>query len=237
MLSVLLLGFLLGMRHAVEADHVAAVASMSTQTNSLKEAMKLGATWGLGHTLTLFLFGSIVIFSTSVIPDTLALSLEFVVGIMLVFLGMDVIRRMRKERIHFHLHKHHDGITHFHAHAHPDEGAHTASAHNHAHKKGFHMRSLFVGMMHGMAGSAALIILTLQTVETPLMGLVYIALFGFGSVVGMAALATMIIVPLRHSSKKITRFYYSFQASIGIGTIALGMFVMYEVGFVEGLVL
>ncbi len=237
MLSVLLLGFLLGMRHAVEADHVAAVASMATRTSSFKEAMKLGATWGLGHTLTLFIFGSIVIYSTSVIPDTLALSLEFVVGIMLVLLGIDVIRRMFKERVHFHLHKHDDGIKHFHAHSHQGEGAHKKSAHGHTHPKGFHVRSLFVGMMHGMAGSAALIILTLQTVESPFMGLVYIALFGFGSVVGMAVLATVIMVPLRHSAQKMTRFYQAFQTTIGMGTIALGMFVMYEIGFVEGLVL
>ena len=237
MLSVLFLGFLLGMRHAIEADHVAAVASMTTRATSLKEAVRLGATWGLGHTLTLFLFGSIVIFSSSAIPDTLAMSLEFVVGIMLVLLGADVIRRMLKERVHFHLHKHDDGIKHFHAHSHKGEGVHKKSAHEHSHKKSFHLRSLLVGMMHGMAGSAALIVLTLQTVESPAIGLIYMALFGFGSVVGMAVLATIIMVPLRHSAKNLTRFYHGFQTTIGAGTIALGMFVMYEIGFVEGLIL
>lgn len=237
MLSVLLLGFLLGMRHAVEADHVAAVASLATRTSSLKDAVRLGATWGLGHTLTLFLFGSIVIFSDSVIPDTMAMSLEFVVGIMLVLLGIDVVRRMRKERIHFHLHKHDDGVKHFHAHSHQGEGVHKKSAHEHSHKKGFHLRSLLVGMMHGMAGSAALIVLTLQTVESPAMGLIYMAIFGFGSIFGMAVLASIIMVPLRHSAKNMTRFYHGFQASIGVATMTLGMFVMYEVGIVEGLIL
>jgi len=237
MLSVLILGFLLGMRHAIEADHVAAVASMTTRTKSLREAMRLGATWGLGHTLTLFLFGSIVIFSDSVIPDTMALSLEFVVGIMLVILGVDVIRRMRKERVHFHLHKHDDGVKHFHAHSHQGEGQHQKSTHEHTHQKGFHLRSLFVGMMHGMAGSAALIVLTLQTVSSPIMGLVYIALFGFGSVFGMAVLASIIMIPLHHSAKNLTRFYHGFQTTIGVGTIALGVFVMYGIGVGEGLIL
>lgn len=237
MLSILFLGFLLGMRHAIEADHVAAVASMTTRSTSLIEALRLGATWGLGHTLTLFLFGSFVIFSSSAIPDTLAMSLEFVVGIMLVFLGIDVIRRMLKERVHFHMHKHDDGIKHFHAHSHKGEVAHKQSAHEHRHTKGFQFRSLFVGMMHGMAGSAALIVLTLQTVESPALGLIYMALFGFGSIVGMAVLATVVMVSLRHSAKKLTRFYNGFQATIGAATVALGMFVMYEIGVVEGLVL
>ncbi len=237
MLSVLFLGFLLGMRHAIEADHVAAVASMTTRSTSLIEALRLGATWGLGHTLTLFLFGSIVIFSSSAIPDKIAMSLEFVVGIMLVFLGIDVIRRMLKERIHFHAHKHADGIKHFHAHSHKGEGVHKKSSHEHTHQKGFQFRSLFVGMMHGMAGSAALIVLALQTVESPSVGVIYIALFGLGSVVGMGVLATVVMMSLRHSAKKLTRFYNGFQAMIGAGTIALGMFMMYEIGIVEGLVL
>ncbi len=237
MLSVLFLGFLLGMRHAIEADHVAAVASMTTQSSSLKDALRLGATWGLGHTLTLFLFGSIVIFSNTFIPETLAMSLEFVVGIMLVLLGVDVVHRMLKERVHFHVHTHSDGVKHFHAHSHQGEGEHKLSTHEHTHSKGFHLRSLFVGMMHGMAGSAALIVLTLQTVETPAMGLIYIVLFGFGSVAGMAVLAAAIMLPLRHSAKKLTRLYNGFQAMIGTATIALGMFVMYEIGIVEGLIL
>lgn len=237
MLSILVLGFLLGMRHAIEADHVAAVASMSTRTQSLKEALRLGAIWGLGHTFTLFFFGSVVIFSDAVIPDIMAMFLEFLVGIMLVFLGVDVLRRIRKERVHFHIHEHEAGIKHFHAHSHKGEGEHQNSAHGHRHQEAFHLRSLLVGMMHGMAGSAALIVLTLQTVETPMMGLIYIALFGVGSVIGMAVLASVIMIPLRHSAKKLTGFYQGVQVSIGLGTIGMGVFFMYEIGIVNSFII
>ncbi|MDQ7057552.1 MAG: urease accessory protein [Ghiorsea sp.] len=236
MLSILIFGFLLGLRHAFEADHVAAVASMATRSTSLAEGIRMGATWGMGHTLTLLLFGSIVIFSDSLIPETMALSLEFVVGIMLVALGVDVIYKMRKERIHFHVHEHADGIKHFHAHSHANEGVHKESAHEHEHKKRFPLRALFVGMMHGMAGSAALIILTLQTVETPTMGLVYILIFGFGSVAGMALMAMVIMIPLRHSAKRLTHVYARIQATIGVATLTLGAYVMYEIGVVQGLI-
>ena len=236
MLSILIFGFLLGLRHAVEADHVAAVASMATRSTSLAEGIRMGATWGMGHTLTLLLFGSIVIFSDSLIPETMALSLEFVVGIMLVALGVDVIYRMRKERIHFHVHEHADGIKHFHAHSHANEGVHKESAHKHEHKKRFPLRALFVGMMHGMAGSAALIILTLQTVETPTMGFIYILIFGFGSVAGMAVMAMIIMIPLRHSAKRLTHVYARIQATIGVATLTLGAYVMFEIGVVQGLI-
>jgi len=237
MLSILIFGFLLGLRHAVEADHVAAVASMATRSTSLADGIRMGATWGMGHTLTLLLFGSIVIFSDSLIPETMALSLEFVVGIMLVALGTDVIYRMRKERIHFHVHEHADGIKHFHAHSHAGENKHNDSAHEHEHKNKFPLRPLFVGMMHGMAGSAALIILTLQTVETPTMGFIYIFIFGFGSVAGMAMMAMIIMIPLRHSAKRLTHIYGRIQATIGIATLGLGSYVMYEIGIVQGLVI
>ncbi|MDQ6976918.1 MAG: urease accessory protein, partial [Ghiorsea sp.] len=108
--------------------------------------------------------------------------------------------------------------------------------HEHEHKKRFPLRALFVGMMHGMAGSAALIILTLQTVETPTMGLVYILIFGFGSVAGMALMAMVIMIPLRHSAKRLTHVYARIQATIGVATLTLGAYVMFEIGVVQGLI-
>jgi len=236
MMSVLLLGFLIGVRHAFEADHIAAVASLSTRAQSLKDAVRMGMTWGFGHTLTLFIFGSIVLFSDLMIPERLALILEFVVGVMLVGLGVDVVRRMLHERVHFHNHAH-DGVTHFHAHSHANEGKHEDSAHQHGHKNTISMRALMVGLMHGMAGSAALIVLTLQSVESPMMGLLYIALFGFGSVAGMAVLAGVVMLPLRHSAKQLTGLYSGLQTTIGLGTITLGLYVMFDIGVIEGLII
>ena len=136
--SLLILGFLIGMRHALDADHLAAVAAISTQQNSIRSTIKHGLIWGLGHTTTLFLFGSMVIWMDTIIPEQLATYLELAVGFMLVALGLDVLRRVLKDRIHFHLHRHKNITAHFHAHSHSGESDHQQSNHQHSHD--FQMR-------------------------------------------------------------------------------------------------
>jgi len=232
MISLLLLGFLLGMRHALEADHVAAVASLATQNHSLKETVRQGIAWGMGHTITLFLFGSIVIWMNSVIPEQLAQALEFAVGVMLVLLGFDVMRRLVKNRIHFHSHSHQSGETHFHAHSHADNKQHDLEQHHHTHPQQFPYRALFIGLMHGMAGSAALILLTLNTVQSPTMAMVYIALFGAGSILGMALLSTVIAIPLRNSATGLTWLHNGLQLTVSVTTIILGCLIIYDNGMV-----
>jgi len=234
MLSLLFIGFLIGMRHALEADHVAAVASLATSTSSLKSAVKHGAAWGLGHTIALFLFGSIVILTDSIMPENMALGLEFAVGIMLLILGVDVIRKMIRDKVHFHTHQHGNDKQHFHAHKHKNgsinKAAHNPRNHQHTHTSLFPRKALFVGLMHGMAGSAALILLTLQTVSSPLTGLLYMLLFGFGSITGMAVLSVIIAIPLRHSAKGLTWLNNGLQTVIGLATIALGSTLIYDIG-------
>ena len=236
MTSILFLGFLIGLRHALEADHVAAVASLVTKTNSVNQAIKQGAVWGLGHTITLFLFGSAVILMDSVMPETMARTLEFCVGIMLVVLGIDVLRRIMRDKIHFHHHKHQDGKEHVNAHSHRGETTHSEASHDHEHTKGFPMRALLVGLMHGMAGSAALILLTLQTVTSPLTGMIYMALFGLGSIIGMAMLSVVISIPLRYSENGLTWLYNGLHVTIGIMTVLIGAALSYESGisFIDG---
>lgn len=226
MMTLLFLGFLIGMRHALEADHVAAVASLSTASQSMSNTIRQGAAWGLGHTITLFLFGSIVIFMNSVMPERIAFWLEFTVGIMLIGLGIDVIRRMVRDRVHFHAHKHSNEQAHFHAHSHAGEGDHTGSTHQHTHKSSFPVKALLVGLMHGMAGSAALILLTLETIESPWVGMLYMALFGIGSMAGMAALSFVIAIPLRASARRLTWFHNGLQVTIGLFTIGLGLSII-----------
>ena len=238
MLSMLLFGLLLGMRHAMEADHVAAVATLATRGRSIGQTMRLGAVWGLGHTLTLLLFGGIVLTLDSVMPQQLAAGLELAVGFMLVVLGLDVLRRMIKERVHFHVHRHAEDVVHLHAHSHADEHApHDPHLHTHGHVLGLNLRALFIGMMHGMAGSAALILLTLETVRSVPLGLAYIVLFGAGSIIGMALLSAIIAVPLRYSAATLTRVHNGLKALIGGATVALGAMLIYEIGIVDGLLL
>lgn len=233
--SILLLGFIIGMRHAVEADHVAAVASLTAKNNSMASAIKQGVVWGLGHTLTLFVVGTVVLLMEGIIPGHLVRSLELIVGVMLVLLGVDVLYRLWKQQIHFHSHQHNNGITHFHAHSHQKETQHNPQQHVHRHPIGFPFRALFIGLMHGLAGSAALILLTLQTVQSPLLGMLYILLFGVGSIVGMAVLSVVIAVPLHYSARGLTCLHNGLQGVIGCSTLSLGVMMIYHIGFVEGL--
>lgn len=234
-LTLLLLGFVIGMRHAVETDHVAAVASLATRSGSIRDTVRQGAAWGLGHTLTLFLFGSIVLVLNLVMPERMAHMLEFMVGLMLVALGLDVLRRLVREKIHFHIHHHDDGEAHFHAHSHAGETDHDPRQHEHEHPEGFPLRALAVGLMHGMAGSAALILLTLQTVQSPLLGLLYIAMFGIGSMLGMALLSIIIAIPLRYSARGMTWLHNGLQAVIGMVTVGVGALLVYRIGWQESL--
>ena len=231
LVNTLLLGFLIGLKHALEVDHVAAVASLASKTTSVREGLTLGASWGLGHTITLFIFSSIVLILDTVVSAQLALTLEFFVGCMLVFMGGAIIKNIVKKRIHLHMHNHSDGTTHLHFHSHVQINV----EHQHKHTQQFSIRALLVGMMHGMAGSAALIVLTLDSVSSIETRLVYIFLFGVGSVVGMTLLSLLMIIPLRYSEYTANRTYQSLQVFIGLVTLFLGMIIMYETSVTNGL--
>jgi len=235
MLSILVLGFLVGFQHAMEADHLAAVASLATRSRGLLDTVRQGAVWGIGHTLTLFLFGGAVLLADQVIPEKVASGLELTVGVMLILLGGDVLRRAIRDRVHFHAH-HHGRREHFHAHSHPGAVDHESDPHRHSHMKKLPLRALIVGMMHGMAGSAALIVLALGSVESLWQGLAYIAIFGFGSVVGMAIVGAVISLPLRYSPRGLTWMHNGLKAAIGLFTVGLGFYMVYEVGFTGGLI-
>jgi sulfite exporter TauE/SafE len=227
--SILALGFLLGLRHATDADHLAAVATLATRSRSLANTVLQGVAWGTGHTLTLMLFGGAVLVLGTIVPEHAARGLELAVGVMLVALGADALYRLQRERIHFHTHRHAGGVAHFHAHSHRGEsGAHDAARHEHHH--GFPARALLVGMMHGMAGSAALVLLSLEAVRSPAWGLVYIAIFGLGSILGMAALSAAIAVPLRLTAHRLGRAYHGLSAAVGLATVMLGCYMVYRIG-------
>ena len=234
MLSVLTLGLLIGMRHALEADHVAAVASMATGSRSLRETTRLGIAWGMGHTVTLFVIGTAVLLLDTIVPETLAKGLELAVGVMLLGLGLDVLRRLIRDGIHFHIH-HHNGERHVHAHGHRAPVViHDMDAHRHGHRQPIPWRALFVGLVHGLAGSAALVLLALSTIHSVWQGIVYIALFGIGSILGMAILSVVIAIPLRYAADRAAWFYKGLSLSIGVLTTILGATIIWQQGFAEG---
>lgn len=219
-------GFLLGMHHALEPDHIAAVSSVAARRSSVREIVKHGLTWGLGHTVTLFLFAGAALLLGQMIPEHLAERLEFAVGIMLVILGGYVLWQLWRDRVHFHSHTH-GGTSHFHAHGHRDDAIpHEHSAHEHGH--GFRWRTLMVGLVHGMAGSAALLVIAVSQVASPVYGLLYLVLFGVGSMIGMGVLSAVIAVPLAVSARSLTWANRALQVVVGIVTVGIGATTIYE---------
>jgi cytochrome c biogenesis protein CcdA len=227
MFGILGLGFLLGMQHALEADHIAAVSSIAACRSRIGDIVKHGLTWGLGHTLTLFVFAGCAILLGRAIPDTIAKPIEAAVGVMLMVLGSHVLCRLWRDRVHFHRHGHTDGTVHFHAHSHAgDTVPHVRNMHTHEH--GFRWRTLLVGLMHGMAGSAALLVLAATQASSPAAGLGYVALFGIGSMIGMGVLSAVIAVPLAVSARFLTVANQALQGAVGTVTIAIGLVTLVE---------
>ncbi len=228
-ISLLLLGLLLGLRHALEADHLAAVASLATRSRSVRSTVLQGVSWGLGHTLTLLVVGGLCLLLRASIPDRLAGALEGAVGVMLLLLGADVLRRLRRERVHVHTHRHGDGTLHFHVHRHAPEEAHDPDHHKqaHEHAHGLSRRALLVGLVHGLAGSAALLLVTVTTISSIGLGIAYIAVFGLGSILGMAALSAVIALPLQGPSR-LAGWSKGLEAVIGVSTILIGVWVLYK---------
>ena len=205
--SILLVGLLLGMKHATEADHLAAVATLATRQASLAQTLRQGVAWGVGHTLSLMLFGGVVFLLGQAISTSLEQALETAVGIMLIGLGADVLRRLIVERVRVQVHRRG-----------PQEG---------------HLRALAVGMMHGLAGSAALVMLSLKSLPSWSIGLGYILVFGVGSIVGMALLSVAIALPLRLSAGYLLGLHRSMTGLVGLFSCALGAYMVVEIGYLR----
>ena len=228
MLGFLSLGFLIGMTHALEADHLAAMAAMSADKTGGRRRMALrGAFWGTGHTIMLFLLGGLVLVFGYALTEARAARIEFFVGIMLVLLGLNLFWRLARKRVHFHAHSHGNGKVHLHAHSHAGETApHAASTHAHEHAQGLPWRALLVGLMHGAAGSAGLLTLAVATTQSPLVALGYILIFGVGSICGMAALSYAVAWPMGAIERTARVLHVAVAILAGVVAIGLGVEVM-----------
>lgn len=226
--GILLLGLVMGLRHAMEADHVAAVSTIvASSDKKLRRAPILGALWGLGHTATLFVASLVILLLAVSIPERVSGTLEFGVGIMLVFLGVTTltgfkagkfVRGMFRRHTHEHVHVHEDtGVVHSHEHNHHD--------HRHGHK------SVIVGMIHGMAGSGALMLVVLSTINSVPLGLAYIAIFGAGSIASMAAMSALIGLPFARA--KHPKLGLALRYVAAVITLAIGAGLIYDLGVVE----
>ncbi|SMF30552.1 urease accessory protein [Tistlia consotensis] len=228
----LALGFLFGMQHALEADHLAAVGAMAIGARGSKRGLALrGALWGLGHTITLFAICAAVILLGLTLTDRLAAALEFGVGVMLVLLGLDVLRRLRRQRIHFHAHRHGEGRAHLHAHGHAGATRpHDADPHRHQHPSSPPLRALFVGLMHGAAGSAGLLALAVAATRDAWLAVGYVLVFGLGSMLGMATLSFVAAWPLGAAERHASWLYKGLSFAAAALALGLGADVMIETG-------
>ena len=250
LLAALALGIALGLKHSLDPDHVIAVSTIVTEYRNPLRSFWVGVSWGLGHTTTLLLIGVVIILLRLTIPDRLALLMEFMVGIMLVGMGAQVIYSFRKKKVHQHGHGHADE-THRHYHAHDPGPAtavqapveqHTAvqapAEHHSAIEIGkpfLRTKSYLVGTVHGVAGSAALTLLVLTSIESAIAGLTYILLFGLGSVLGMGVMTIFVGLPFAVTANRMPRMNDVISVAVGIVSIAFGVLIMYEIGFAEGL--
>ncbi|MBI2658529.1 sulfite exporter TauE/SafE family protein [Candidatus Woesearchaeota archaeon] len=216
-LGLLGLGFLLGIRHAFDADHVAAVSAVAADS-SIKKSSLLGMFWGFGHAISLLIAGLAVLLLKITIPQKLALSFEFIVGIMLIALGINVLVTISKNRIHIHKHKHgNEAHIHFHSHK-------LIKRHQHTHLP--IKKPLFIGMVHGLAGSAALTLVVLAAINSVFIGLIYILLFGAGSIIGMMLASSIISLPFKLVPNKLQKIHKLLQLSAGLVSIIIGLTIL-----------
>ncbi len=219
--SVLLIGFVLGLQHAIEADHLAAVSTIVSEKKNLLTASIIGGMWGVGHTISLFAVGLLVIFLKVQISETAEARLEAVVGIMLVLLGVNALRKLRNARkIHLHTHEH-DGREHVHIHSHTDAAAETS------HHR-FSPKSVMIGLVHGLAGSAALMLLVVPVIGSPSVAMAYILIFGIGSIGGMMAMSLLIGLPMHFTADRFTALNTGIRLAAGIFSLTLGTAIVYE---------
>jgi ABC-type nickel/cobalt efflux system permease component RcnA len=225
-LTLLGVGFLLGLRHALDADHLAAVSTVLAERPSLRASSAVGLWWGIGHTVTLLLVGAIVLVWHVRIPETLAVMAECGVGLLLIALGGTLAYKLYRERWHLHAHAHEDGARHAHLHSHTVQ-----DDHRHEHWMVQSLRPLGIGMAHGLAGSAALMLMILSTTQDLGRGLLSIIVFGLGSIIGMMAIGFTISLPLICSWTMSRRLFVALQGFASAASLCLGLWMLLNFSF------
>jgi len=218
-------GLLLGMRHSTDPDHVVAVSTIVSKQRSIRQAGLIGSIWGLGHTLTIFAVGSMIILFGVVIPPRLGLSMEFSVALMLILLGVLNLTGVM-QRITSYLTRN----------GKPLEKAETLIDRS-VGRFGVYqwVRPLVIGIVHGLAGSAAVALLVLSTIHSPVWATVYLLIFGAGTMVGMMCMTTVMAVPLAYAGNRFASLSRVFSVASGVVSVCFGFFLVYQLGFLGGL--
>ena len=231
--TTLTLGFVLGLRHALDADHLAAVSTFVTEERSLLRSSLIGVSWGMGHTAALLVFGLGVAAFRFALTPRFSQFLEFLVGCMLVLLGGNVLYKLAKGRaLHVHTHAH-DGGAHTHLHLHAAEAAHD---HPHQHRTlRLGGRPFVVGVVHGLAGTAALMMLVVGAIPSLWLAAGYILIFGVGSIGGMTVMSLLMTVPLTLAARRLGLVERLIRLAAGLFSLVFGLYLVWEVGFIQSL--
>lgn len=231
------LGLILGVRHSTDADHVVAISTIVSKQRSIRNAALIGSVWGLGHTITIFAVGSLIILCGVEIPPRLGLSMEFSVALMLILLGiLNLTGVMKKVTVIF---------TPAFAGSSDSSAAKgnqvlggTATGLGSAVKRlGVYqfLRPLVIGLVHGLAGSAAVALLVLSTIHNPIWATIYLLIFGAGTMVGMMTMTAAIAVPLAFAGDRFIKLGHYFGLASGMVSLCFGSFLVYQLGFLGGL--
>jgi hypothetical protein len=232
-LALLTLSFVLGLRHALEVDHLAAVVAIASARRGIWSSSIVGALWGLGHTAALLLVAGAVIAFGVHIPPRVASLLELAVALMLIGLGVHLLWSLAVGGVvHWHVHAHGSRV-HAHPHIHPHGSApHTADPHHVVHEW---RRPMIVGLLHGAAGSAALMVVVLASVPSPALVLLYVAVFGIGSIAGMVSMSALVGMPFAFAAERFVRITAALRAGAALASVAVGLGLAWQIGVERGL--
>lgn len=224
----LIIGFVLGVRHAFDADHLAAVTTLILGRPTRRDSVRIGLAWGVGHAVMLLAASVLVLLGGGVVDPSYATLFESLAGGMLVVLGFDVLRRAFATGLHGHGHRHGEHVFHYHFHSHEPGVAHREDAHAHPHAPLTLWRAGAVGIVHGLAGSAALILLSVGAAPSLTLALVYIVCFGIGTLAGMALISAMLAIPFRYCATAYPQRLRLAHAAAGCLSVALGAWLILE---------
>ncbi len=236
LLFVIGLGLVLGMRHSTDADHVVAISTIVGRQRSIRGAAFIGSVWGIGHTITIFIVGSLIILFGVEIPPRLGLSMEFCVAVMLVLLGIlnltgitqKITARytMGQELAPALVETSHRRLTFRERVLHKTIGRFGALQ---------FFRPLVIGLVHGLAGSAAVALLVLSTIHSPLWATFYLLVFGAGTMVGMMCMTAAMAVPITYLGGRVHKVTSYLNFASGLASLCFGSFLVYQLGFLGGL--
>ena len=244
--AIILVGLFLGMRHATDPDHVIAVTTIVTRQRSVGNAALIGVFWGLGHTITIFVVGTAIILFSVAIPPRIGLSMEFSVSLMLIFLGIlnltGIIQWMNERftptnpAVNLHTIENGAAIARNEI-AEPNSDRRIGFAGRIRGEIGLFqvLRPLVIGVVHGLAGSAAIALLVLTTIHNTWWALVYLLVFGIGTIAGMMLITTAIAVPIAYTGSRFNGLSKLLATGSGLLSVGFGCFLAYQIGFVDGL--